>query len=132
MRLKGERDFKADELYTLLSDEVVNEFGEYIKTIKDASLEDMNNNDKLVELIEESQPVQYCTFIGLLNANFDLHTLDVLVNIESKHHNLIKVLSTRLNKLKSTINIFNEEAVEAFIQNSVYLLVSYYELEEAE
>lgn len=132
MRLKGERDFKADELYTLLSDEVVNEFGEYIKTIKDASLEDMNNNDKLVELIEESQPVQYCTFIGLLNANFDLHTLDVLVDIESKHHNLIKVLSTRLNRLKSTINIFNEEAVEAFIQNSVYLLVSYYELEEAE
>lgn len=132
MRLKGERDFKADELYTLLSDEVVNEFGEYIKTIKDASLEDMNNNDKLVELIEESQPVQYCTFVGLLNANFDLHTLDVLVDIESKHHNLIKVLSTRLNGLKSTINIFNEEVVEAFIQNSVYLLVSYYELEEAE
>lgn len=132
MRLKGERDFKADELYTLLSDEVVNEFGEYIKTIKDASLEDMNNNDKLVELIEESQPVQYCTFVGLLNANFDLHTLDVLVDIESKHHNLIKVLSTRLNGLKSAINIFNEEAVEAFIQNSVYLLVSYYELEEAE
>lgn len=130
MRLKRERDFKAEELYNLLSNEVVAEFTEYIKTIKDSSLEEINNNDELVEIIEEKQPVQYCAFVGLLNANFDLHTLEILVDIESKHHNLIKVISTKLNELKSAINIFNEEAVERFIQNSIYLLVSYYKLEE--
>lgn len=131
MKLKSEKDFKAEELYNLLSNEVVMEFSNYIGIIKGSSLEDMNNNDELVELIEERQPVQYNAFIGLLNTDFDLNTIKVLIDIESKHGNLIKTIADKLNKLKEHINIFNEKEVEKFIEQSVYLLVTYYELEEA-
>ena len=130
MKLKSEKDFKAEELYSLLSNEVVIEFSNYIGVIKGSSLEDMNNNDDLVELIEEKQPVQYNIFIGLLNADFDIKTIKVLIDIESKHGNLIRTIATKLNELKENINIFNEKEVERFIIQSVYLLVAYYELEE--
>lgn len=132
MKLKGEKDFKAEELYNLLSNEVTMTFAEYIGIIKGSSLEDMNNMDNLVSLIEEEQPVQYNVFIGLLNADFDINTIKVLIDIERKHGNLIKVISNKLNTLKDTINIFNENEVQSFIINSVYLLVAYYELKEAE
>ncbi len=130
MKLKSEKDFKAEELYSLLSNEVVIEFSNYIGVIKGSSLEDMNNNDDLVELIEEKQPVQYNVFIGLLNVDFDLKTIKVLIDIESKHGNLIRTIAAKLNELKESINIFNEKEVERFIIQSVYLLVAYYELEE--
>ena len=107
-------------------------FAEYIGIIKGSSLEDMNNMDDLVSLVEEKQPVQYNVFIGLLNVDFDLNTIKVLIDIERKHGNLIKVISNKLNTLKDTINIFNENEVQSFIINSVYLLVAYYELKEAE
>lgn len=132
MKLKGEKDFKAEELYNLLSNEVTMIFAEYIGIIKGSSLEDMNNMDDLVSLVEEKQPVQYNVFIGLLNVDFDLNTIKVLIDIERKHGNLIKVISNKLNTLKDTINIFNENEVQSFIINSVYLLVAYYELKEAE
>lgn len=132
MKLKGEKDFKAEELYNLLSNEVTMTFAEYIGIIKGSSLEDMNNMDDLVSLVEEKQPVQYNVFIGLLNVDFDLNTIKVLIDIERKHGNLIKVISNKLNTLKDTINIFNENEVQSFIINSVYLLVAYYELKEAE
>ena len=132
MKLKSEKDFKAEELYSLLSNEVVMEFSSYIGVIKGSSLEDINNNDDLVELIEEKQPVQYNVFIGLLNADFDLKTIKVLIDIESKHGNLIRTIATKLNELKESINIFNEKEVERFIIQSVYLLVAYYELGEVE
>lgn len=128
MKLKGEKDFKAEELYNLLSNEITMTFAEYIGIIKGSSLEDMNNMDNLVSLIEEEQPVQYNVFIGLLNADFDINTIKVLIDIERKHGNLIKVISNKLNTLKDTINIFNENEVQSFIINSVYLLVAYYEL----
>lgn len=132
MKLKGEKDFKAEELYNLLSNEVTMTFAEYIGIIKGSSLEDMNNMDNLVSLIEEEQPVQYNVFIGLLNADFDINTIKVLIDIERKHGNLIKVISNKLNTLKDTINIFNENEVQSFIINSVYLLVAYYELKGAD
>ncbi len=132
MKLKGEKDFKAEELYNLLSNEVTMTFAEYIGIIKGSSLEDMNNMDDLISLVEEEQPVQYNVFIGLLNADFDINTIKVLIDIERKHGNLIKVISNKLNTLKDTINIFNENEVQSFIINSVYLLVTYYELKEAE
>lgn len=132
MKLKGEKDFKAEELYNLLSNEVTMTFAEYIGIIKGSSLEDMNNMDDLVSLVEEKQPVQYNVFIGLLNVDFDLNTIKVLIDIERKHGNLIKVISNKLNTLKDTINIFNENEVQSFIINSVHLLVAYYELKEAE
>lgn len=132
MKLKGEKDFKADELYSLLSNEVTMNFAEYIGIIKGSSLEDMNNMDDLVSLVEEEQPVQYNVFIGLLNADFDLNTIKVLIDIERKHGNLIKIISNKLNTLKDKINIFNENEVQSFIINSVYLLVTYYELKEAD
>lgn len=128
MKLKGEKDFKADELYSLLSNEVTMIFAEYVGIIKRSSLEDINNMDNLISLIEEEQPVQYNVFIGLLNADFDINTIKVLIDIERKHGNLIKVISNKLNTLKDTINIFNENEVQSFIVNSVYLLVAYYEL----
>lgn len=132
MKLKGEKDFKAEELYNLLSNEITMTFAEYIGIIKGSSLEDMNNMDNLVSLIEEEQPVQYNVFIGLLNADFDINTIKVLIDIERKHGNLIKVISNKLNTLKDTINIFNENEVQSFIINSVYLLVAYYELKGAD
>ena len=132
MKLKGEKDFKADELYSLLSNEVTMIFAEYVGIIKRSSLEDINNMDNLISLIEEEQPVQYNVFIGLLNADFDLNTIKVLIDIERKHGNLIKIISNKLNTLKDKINIFNENEVQSFIINSVYLLVAYYELKEAE
>ena len=132
MKLKGEKDFKADELYSLLSNEVTMIFAEYVGIIKRSSLEDINNMDNLISLIEEEQPVQYNVFIGLLNADFDINTIKVLIDIERKHGNLIKVISNKLNTLKDKINIFNENEVQSFIINSVYLLVTYYELKEAE
>ena len=132
MKLKGEKDFKAEELYNLLSNEVTMTFAEYIGIIKGSSLEDMNNMDNLVSLIEEEQPVQYNVFIGLLNADFGINTIKVLIDIERKHGNLIKVISNKLNTLKDTINIFNENEVQSFIINSVYLLVAYYELKGAD
>ena len=132
MKFKGEKDFKAEELYNLLSNEVTMTFAEYIGIIKGSSLEDMNNMDNLVSLIEEEQPVQYNVFIGLLNADFDINTIKVLIDIERKHGNLIKVISNKLNTLKDTINIFNENEVQSFIINSVYLLVAYYELKGAD
>ena len=95
-------------------------------------MEDINNMDNLISLIEEEQPVQYNVFIGLLNADFDLNTIKVLIDIERKHGNLIKIISNKLNTLKDKINIFNENEVQSFIINSVYLLVAYYELKEAE
>lgn len=132
MKLKGEKDFKADELYSLLSNEVTMTFAEYIGIIKRSPLEDINNMDNLISLVEEEQPVQYNVFIGLLNADFDLNTIKVLIDIERKHCNLIKVISNKLNTLKDKINIFNENEVQSFIINSVYLLVAYYELKEAD
>lgn len=132
MKLKGEKEFKAEELYNLLSNEVTMTFAEYMGIIKGSSLEDMNNMDNLVSLIEEEQPVQYNVFIGLLNADFDINTIKVLIDIERRHGNLIKVISNKLNTLKDTINIFNENEVQSFIVNSVYLLVAYYELKEAD
>lgn len=132
MKLKTEKDFKADELYTLLSNEVMQSFVSYIGFIKGTSLEEMNNMDDLVSLVEEEQPVQYNVFIGLLNADFDLNTIKVLIDIERKHGNLIKTIAEKLNTLKDNINIFNENEVRTFIVNSVYLLVSYYGLEEAD
>lgn len=132
MKLKGEKDFKAEELYNLLSNEITMTFAEYIGIIKGSSLEDMNNMDNLVSLIEEEQPVQYNVFIGILNADFDINTIKVLIDIERKHGNLIKVISNKLNTLKDTINIFNENEVQSFIINSVYLLVAYYELKGAD
>ena len=126
------KDFKAEELYNLLSNEITMTFAEYIGIIKGSSLEDMNNMDNLVSLIEEEQPVQYNVFIGLLNADFDINTIKVLIDIERKHGNLIKVISNKLNTLKDTINIFNENEVQSFIINSVYLLVAYYELKGAD
>lgn len=128
MKLKGEKDFKADELYSLLSNEVTMIFAEYVGIIKRSSLEDINNMDNLISLVEEEQPVQYNVFIGLLNADFDINTIKVLIDIERKHGNLIKVISNKLNTLKDTINIFNENEVQSFIIKSVYLLVAYYEL----
>lgn len=128
MKLKGEKDFKADELYSLLSNEVTMTFAEYIGIIKRSPLEDINNMDNLISLVEEEQPVQYNVFIGLLNADFDLNTIKVLIDIERKHGNLIKIISNKLNTLKDKINIFNENEVQSFIVNSVYLLVAYYEL----
>lgn len=132
MKLKGEKDFKEDELYSLLSNEVTMTFAEYIGIIKRSPLEDINNMDNLISLVEEEQPVQYNVFIGLLNADFDLNTIKVLIDIERKHGNLIKIISNKLNTLKDKINIFNENEVQSFIINSVYLLVTYYELKEAE
>lgn len=132
MKLKGEKDFKADELYSLLSNEVTMTFAEYVGIIKRSPLEDINNMDNLISLVEEEQPVQYNVFIGLLNADFDLNTIKVLIDIERKHGNLIKIISNKLNTLKDKINIFNENEVQSFIINSVYLLVTYYELKEAE
>lgn len=132
MKLKGEKDFKADELYSLLSNEVTMTFAEYVGIIKRSPLEDINNMDNLISLVEEEQPVQYNVFIGLLNADFDLNTIKVLIDIERKHGNLIKIISNKLNTLKDKINIFNENEVQSFIINSVYLLVTYYELKETE
>lgn len=132
MKLKGEKDFKADELYSLLSNEVTMTFAEYVGIIKRSPLEDINNMDNLISLVEEEQPVQYNVFIGLLNADFDLNTIKVLIDIERKHGNLIKIISNKLNTLKDKINIFNENEVQSFIINSVYLLVTYYELKEAD
>lgn len=132
MKLKGEKDFKADELYSLLSNEVTMTFAEYVGIIKRSPLEDINNMNNLISLVEEEQPVQYNVFIGLLNADFDLNTIKVLIDIERKHGNLIKIISNKLNTLKDKINIFNENEVQSFIINSVYLLVTYYELKEAE
>lgn len=132
MKLKSERDFKADDLYALLSNEVMQSFANYVGFIKGVSLEDMNNMDELVSIVEEEQPVQYNVFIGLLNADFDLPTIKVLIDIESKHGNIIKTIATKLNTLKDRVNIFNEKEVQDFITNSVYLLTSYYKLEEAE
>ena len=132
MKLKGERDFKADDLYALLSNEVMQRFSGYVGFIKGTSLEDMNNMDDLVSIIEEEQPIQYNVFIGLLNADFDLPTLKVLIDIEIKHGNIIKTIANKLNTLKHRINVFNETEVKDFIMNSVYLLTSYYELEEDE
>ena len=132
MKLKGEKDFKAEELYSLLSNEVTIAFAEYMGIIKRTSLEDMNNMDDLVSLVEEEQPVQYNVFIGLLNSDFDLNTIKVLIDIERKHGNLIKIISNKLNTLKDTINIFNENEVKSFIDKSVYLLVAYYELNDAD
>lgn len=132
MKLKGEKDFKAEELYSLLSNEVTMAFAEYVGIIKGSSLEEMNDMDDLVSLVEEEQPVRYNVFIGLLNADFDLNTIKVLIDIERKHGNLIKVLSDKLNTLKDTINIFNENEVKSFIDKSVYLLTAYYELKEAD
>lgn len=132
MKLKGEKDFKAEELYSLLSNEVTMAFAEYVGIIKGSSLEEMNDMDGLVSLVEEEQPVRYNVFIGLLNADFDLNTIKVLIDIERKHGNLIKVLSDKLNTLKDTINIFNENEVKSFIDKSVYLLTAYYELKEAD
>lgn len=132
MKLKGEKDFKADELYNLLSNEVTMTFAEYVGIIKRSPLEDINNMDNLISLVEEEQPVQYNVFIGLLNADFDLNTIKVLIDIERKHGNLIKIISNKLNTLKDKINIFNENEVQSFIINSVYLLVAYYELKEAD
>lgn len=132
MKLKGEKDFKADELYSLLSNEVTMTFAEYVGIIKRSQLEDINNMDNLISLVEEEQPVQYNIFIGLLNADFDLNTIKVLIDIERKHGNLIKIISNKLNTLKDKINIFNENEVQSFIINSVYLLVAYYELKEAD
>lgn len=131
MKLKGERDFKAEELYELLSTEVMQSFSSYVGFIKGTSLEDMNNMDDLVAVIEEEQPVQYCVFIGLLNADFNLDTLKVLIAIERKYGNLIKTIASYLTLVKDRVNIFNESDVKTFILNSVYLLASYYELEGA-
>lgn len=132
MKLKGEKDFKAEELYSLLSNEVTMAFAEYIGIIKGSSLEDIDNMDDLVSLVEEEQPVRYNVFIGLLNADFDINTIKILIDIERKHGNLIKVLSDKLNTLKDTINIFNENEVKSFIDKSVYILTAYYELKEAD
>lgn len=131
MKLKGERDFKADVLYQLLSNEVMQSFAGYIGFIKGASIEDMNIMDDLVTIVEEEQPIKYSIFIGLLNSDFDLETLNVLIDIESKYGNLINVLTDRLNKVKSKVNIYNQSEVIDFIANSVYILKYYYTLEGA-
>ena len=129
MKLKSEKDFKADDLYALLSNEVMQSFANYVGFIKGTSLEEMSSMDDLVKIIEE-QPVQYSVFIGLLNADFDLNTIKTLIDIESTYGNLIKTIANELNTLKNKINIFNEKEVMDFIMNSVYLLVAYYNLTE--
>lgn len=130
MKLKGERDFKAEDLYNLLSNEVMQSFASYVGFIKGASLDDMSSMDDLVAIVEEEQPVRYSVFIGLLNADFDLETLKVLIDIERKHGNLIETIANKLTAVKDKVNIFNEYEVRGFIMNSVYLLKSYYVLEE--
>lgn len=130
MKLKSEKDFKADDLYALLSNEVMQSFDSYVGFIKGTSLEEMSSMDDLVKIIEEEQPVQYNVFIGLLNADFDLNTIKTLIDIESTYGNLIKTIANELNTLKNKINIFNEKEVMDFIMNSVYLLVAYYNLTE--
>lgn len=132
MKLRGEKDFKAEELYELLSDEISNSFLEYVRTIKESSLEELNNYSDIVNLVEEEQPVRYCVFSALLNADLDLDTLKVLVNIENKHKNLIESLYKRLNCIKERVNIFNTDEVTAFVLDSINLLVTYYDLEDGE
>jgi transcriptional regulator of heat shock response len=132
MRLKKEIDYKAEELYDLLGQEVVKSFNDYANTIKETDIETLNNQDDLVHMIEEEQPVKYCTFVGLLNAKFDLQTVNKLIEIETKHGNLIESISNYLDMNKSRINIYNESEVQNFILDSVYLLNTYCNSEEQE
>jgi transcriptional regulator of heat shock response len=132
MRFKKEVEYKAEELYDLLGQEVVKSFNKYANTIKETDIETLNNRDDLVHMIEEEQPVKYCTFVGLLNAKFDLETVNKLIEIEKKHGNLIESISNYLDMHKSRINIYNESEVQNFILDSVYLLNTYYNSEEQE
>lgn len=123
---------KTDDLYSLLSNEVMQSFSSYVGFIKGTSLENMNSMDNLVHIIEEEQPVRYRVFVGLLNAKLDFETVKVLIEIERKHGNLIATIANRLYKIKDKINIFNDEEIGEFILNSVYILKSYYKLEESD
>lgn len=126
MKFKKEIDFKAEELYNLLSNEITENFTRYVKTIKNHTLEELNGMDDLVTLVEREQPIQYCVFVGLLNADLDLNTIKVLIEIEKSHGNLVKNIANKLNELTDKINIFNEDVVKEFIKQSVYLLATYY------
>lgn len=123
---------KTDDLYSLLSNEVMQSFSSYVGFIKGTSLENMNSMDNLVHIIEEEQPVRYRVFVGLLNAKLDFETVKVLIEIERKHGNLIATIANRLYKIKDKVNIFNDEEIGEFILNSVYILKSYYKLEESD
>lgn len=123
---------KTDDLYSLLSNEVMQSFSSYVGFIKGTSLENMNSMDNLVHIIEEEQPVRYRVFVGLLNTKLDFETVKVLIEIERKHGNLIATIANRLYKIKDKINIFNDEEIGEFILNSVYILKSYYKLEESD
>lgn len=123
---------KTDDLYSLLSNEVMQSFSSYVGFIKGTSLENMNSMDNLVHIIEEEQPVRYQVFVGLLNAKLDFETVKVLIEIERKHGNLIATIADRLYKIKNKVNIFNDEEIGEFILNSVYILKSYYKLEESD
>lgn len=126
MKLRGEKELKAEELYELLANEVVKSFKDYIEQIKKTNVEEINNNDSLIELIEEEQPIKYNIFVVLLNADLDLEIIKALINIQKKHGDLIYQLYRRLVKVKDRVNINNSNEMKNFIIDSTSLLSTYF------
>lgn len=126
MKLRGEKELKAEELYELLANEVVKSFKDYIEQIKKTNIEEINNNDSLVELIEEEQPIKYNIFVALLNADLELEIIKALINIQKEHGDLIYQLYKRLVKVKDRVNINNSNEMKNFIIDSTSLLSTYF------
>lgn len=124
MKLQGKRDIdQGDKLYKLLQEEITE-----LVTTCIASVEDEDGSEGSFWVLGTKQPIRIEVFMGLINIDLTSQEVDVLLDIEEKHNNLIDTLSVKLESFKETINIYNKVEIQNFLKQSIGLLAEYYEV----
>ena len=110
MRLKGEREFAAEQLYSILDNEM-------------ATIVDSNND--IEELAEKAKKIytKYRLVSRLYNIELELNEYQSLINI-SRDNCIIDLFFDAFCKRESTININNDTEVDTFIKTSVAFIVN--------
>lgn len=110
MKLKGEREFAAEQLYSILDNEM-------------ATIVDSNND--IEEIAEKAKKIytKYRLVSRLYNIELELQEYQRLIDI-SKNNCIIDLFFKAFCKIEETININNDIDIDTFIKASVAFITN--------
>lgn len=133
MKLKGERELLAEDMYYNIEIDLYNIIKEETQNI--AELQDIINDEthekfeESLEKINNSNTLMYNSrkvTEALLNAEFTLEEIKILLKY-SEEGNLVKNIAEIINENRQNVNVNNIESLSKFIKLMLLLKVKYKE-----
>jgi len=121
MKLKGDLELNAEELYGLIEEEIYNIALECRTEI--INIKTDNNINWVHQFIDKTSELQlyYSIASVLYMADFDLSEINIMLDIYSKA-NLLKILYRFIKKYEKSININDNKQIEQNIKLSLSLV----------